>query len=85
MDWQEMSRFHSKKQWQVRFGSEGQFVLHNARHTIKGVLKIYHCIYVKKARWHQRPNQLRVEFLEGGEVVQSWNGEDHYQQKSLVL
>ena len=84
VDWQEMSRFQSKEQWQQRFGNERQFVLHNTRHTTKGVLKIYRYTYAKKAGWHQCPNQLHVEFLSGGEVVQSWNGEDHYHQKNLV-
>ena len=79
-----MPRFHSKEQWQATFGNEGHFILHNTRHTTKGTLKIFHCTYAKKAGWHQCPNQLRVEFLPGGQAVQSRNGEDHYHQKNLV-
>ena len=84
VDWQEMSRFQSKEQWQAAFGNEGHFVLHNTRYTTKGALKTFRCTYAKKAGWHHCPNQLRVEFLAGGQVVQSWNGEDHYHQKNLV-
>ena len=71
-----MSRFHSKEQWQATFGNEGHFVLHNTRHTTKGVLKFFHCTYAKKAGWHHCPNNcVSSSSQEGtGGVVLEWGG-----------
>ena len=84
VDWQEMSRFHSKEQWQVAFGNKGHFVVHNTRHTTKGALTIFCCTYARKAGWYQCPNQLCIKFVAGGHVVQCWKGGNHHHQKSLL-
>ena len=83
MDWQEKSRFPSKQQWQASSTSGDEFVVHTTRHTTKGVVKQLRCIYGWKLGCHNCLYRLRVEFLESGEVVEYWNGEDHKQILSL--
>ena len=84
MDWEGMSRSTSKGNGRQLLGMRDNFsfIIYEAYHH--GALRVSCYTYAKKASWHQCPNQLHTKFLAREQMLQFWNGEDHYHQKLLV-